>query len=126
MDKKTKRYLDSLPDDLFFAFLFSRFGGTEIIWEEVSEEEYFAHELPEPKTIDDIWNITKSIFTEPQYRKVPHYRESPGILVQLNGVKPDYYTYEKQVGTKSVICLGNDLLNYCKERECCKELFKSR
>ena len=127
LDKKTKKFLDSLPDDVFMAFLFMKFGYTTPVWERCTKEEYEQHmpKCNDKPTIDDLIKITKSLFVSNQvYRRVPIWHNGGGILDQISTKKPDGYYYEKQVGTQTGLALGSDMWHYCQTRECMKPFFK--
>jgi len=129
LDKKTKKYLDSLPDELFIAFLAIRFGYSAPIWERCSKEEYEQHmpkgaPFKDKLTADDLVIIARELFYGNVYRAVPIWHNGGGILDQISGKKPDDYYYEKQVGTRKGFALGSDMAEYCRTRECMKPYFE--
>ena len=128
LDKKTKKFLDSMPDDLFIAFLFMKFSYSTPIWERCTKEEYeqYIARYNDKPTIDDLLRMSKSLFSSNYhvYRRVPIWHNGGGILDQISGKEPDGYYYEKQVGTQKGLALGSDMWNYCQTRECMKPFFK--
>ena len=130
LSKQTKEYLDSLPDDLFLAELWLRWGIVEPVWEECSQEEFeknYGKTGTDTLTLEDIYRFTKSLFSGKRYKAVPFYKEAHcGVLFQMQEHTPDGYRYYKQVGEKKVLGLGGDMMEYCLTRDCMKPFFHKR
>lgn len=132
LSKEIKKYLDSLPDDLFLAELSLRFGEYIPKWKEISKEEYDKHcgkiGLPdEPLTIE---GLEQAMNTIGKYKVEPIYKDAQcGILFWINEApnrKPDGYKYYENVGSEFVIMLGSDMMDYCNTRKCMKSYFKRK
>lgn len=133
ISKKLKSYLDSLDDELFIAWLAMKYGHSEPVWEECSQEEYEKHmgklkieSNPSEWTLKMFEDACRRLFSSGDYKAEPVYNNfQPGLLWQINcqGKKPDGWRYYKSVGRKFVLCLGGDIFDYCKTRECMKNYF---
>lgn len=124
MTQEDKRFLDSLDDELLISLLCFRYGTTIPIWRRCSKEEYLKN-VPTSDKLDAKWleDSLKYLFSDKEYRKVPIYHNSKGgILNQIKLVnkEPDTYYYEKRIGSKFVLMLGSEMIDYCQTRECMK------
>lgn len=125
-----KEFLDSLDDELFIALLCIKYGATLPIWERCSKKEYYDN-VP---TIDGnvitvkwLMDYSKYLFSDKEYRRMPLYRgKGGGLLDQISGRNPDDYYYEKRIGSKFTLMLGNDMFEYCQTRKCMEPFFKSK
>lgn len=129
LPKKIKKYLDSLDDELFLAWLWIRYGTKEAIWEEISQSEYEKYYgKPDDFSFSkkNLEQALDNFINDRNYRAVALYKgPSRGLLdqIQYPPRKPDGYQYEKQVGTKDVLMLGADVFEYCQTRDCMKSFF---
>jgi hypothetical protein len=87
-----------MPDDVFVYTLFATFSITIPIWERCTKEEYEEHTsnrkpLTDKLTLQDICDIVKEVSGLTEYRRVPIYHNSGGILDQISGKEPDDYYY---------------------------------
>ena len=127
LDKETIRYLDSLNDDEFIYLMHIRFGATLPQWKECTKKEYekYCGKIEDDKiTIDSLEHLLDNLFNGREYIRVPFWNKGGGILDQISGREPDNYRYEKCVGYRQALCLGSDMIDYCKTRECMKSYFK--
>ena len=122
-------FLDTLSDEKLLKFLNLRFGQDEPIWKECTKEEFEKHSPNHSKAIEDFIkgkstalplledfeNLMRS-----SYKKVPVYKDWKGGLISLMELQqekePDYYNYYKKVGTKRVIMVGSQIMDYLKKR----------
>ena len=125
MNKEYKEYLDSLPDDLLIAYLWAYYGTREPVWEKCSKEEYeknCGNPDDDKLTPEHLQRFIDNALGGTMYRAVPVYKNGGGILDQISGKKPDGYNYEKSTYYKEILVLGNEMIEYCKTRECTKAL----
>ena len=125
MNKEYKEYLDSLPDDFLIAYLWAYYGTREPVWEKCSKEEHekhFGNPDSDKLTPESLKRFIDNAFGGTIYRAVPIYNNGGGILDQISGKKPDGYKYEKSTYYKQILVLGNEMIEYCKTRECTKAL----
>ena len=121
LDKKTKKYLDSLPDDQFLCLMNIQYGRQLPQWEECSKEEY---EECCGKDTDSITELLEKYLLNPDtYRRIPYWNNGGGIMDQISGREPDGYTYKKLVGYKFVLMMGEDMCQYCATRKCMDRYF---
>lgn len=127
LSKTTIKFLDSLEDELFLAFLWNKWGITEPVWEECSQEEYEKYNPKAGKsslTKEDFEQIVENVWLDRIYKAQPIYKNArEGILFQLEYHKPDGFKYFKKVGEKKLIALGGDMIDYCMTRDCMKQCF---
>lgn len=119
MTQEDKQYLDSLKDDELYYLLSLRYGITEPIWEECSQKE-FEHSMGKIGAPLSLENVSRWLSFVGMYKAVPCYKDfQPGILWQIKNFdrKPDYYKYYKQVGSKFVLMLGSEMMDYLNERK---------
>ena len=125
MNKEYKEYLDSLPDKFLIAYLLAYYGTREPVWEKCSKEEYEKN-CGNPDsyklTPERLLRFEENLLAGIMYRAVPVYNNGGGILDQISGKKPDGYIYEKSTYFKQILVLGNEMIEYCKTRECTKAL----
>lgn len=123
LNKEIKEYLDSLSDDELMFELWLRFGTTILKWEECSKEEYEKHY---GKVEDHSWNsVVKFLTSDTAYKVEPIYNTPyTGILFHLEEHEPIGYKYYKQIGEERILMLGSDMFEYCKNRECTKDMFQ--
>ena len=119
MTQEDKQYLNSLKDDELYYLLSIHYGITEPIWEECSQKEYERNCgcINEPLSWE---SVKKWLASEANYKAEPCYKDlQPGILWLIENFdrKPDYYKYYKQVGSKFVLMLGSEMLDYLNERK---------
>ena len=129
LDRITKEELDKMPDDEFIFLMFYNFGASWPIWEDCTKEEYERHTVkynPDTDLLTDkiLIQLVEEVFSSDTYRRVPIYHSGGGILNQIKYRKPEGYRYQKLVGIKNGLTLGNDMLEYCSTRECMKPFFK--
>lgn len=130
LDKETKNYLDSLDDEMLIAEFIMRYSIVEPVWEECSQQEYEKYyDIGDygSLTIDKLKKVLENVWIGREYMKVPVYKDAKcGILWQLSEKpKPDGYKYYKKVGEKNLLCVGTDIFEYCKTRDCMKPFFES-
>ena len=129
LSKEDKKFLDSLDDELLISFICMSYGTTLPIWERCSKEEYYDNvPMLDGNIITTKWlmDYSKYLFSDKEYRRVPLYRSRKGgLLDQINGLDPDDYYYEKRIGSKFALMLGNDMIEYCQTRKCMEPFFKS-
>lgn len=130
LNKEDKKFLDSLDDELLISLLCMSYGTTLPIWERCSKEEYYDNVPTSDKiTTEWIMEYSKYLFSSgKEYRKVPIYNTNGGgILEQIKlwDKEPHDYYYEKKVGSKFVLMLGSDMIEYCQTRKCMEPFFKS-
>ena len=126
--KDIKTFLDQLSDEEFLDLLAMRYGSYAPVWEECSQEEYENHM---GKAVRDIvWDESmilralEDLCGGEEYRAVALYNEeNRGLLWQMENHEPDGWRYEKKTGTKFVLTLGGDMMDYCMTRECMKPYF---
>ena len=123
LDKKTKNYLDSLPDDVFIYTLFLQYGATLPKWERCSKEEYekYMGRVNEAFSFD---SLEKWLTAPTGYRKVPYWNSGGGIWDLINNKEPNGYYYEKVVGYERTLMMGGDMVAYCQTRKCMEQFFK--
>lgn len=119
MDKKTKKYLDSLSDDELLALLQIRYGRFITKWEKCSKEEY---EESCPKYDGTFGSMLKLLGSMGVYKREPHWKNQQcGIMWQIEHYndEPDYYTYSKAVGQEFVFMMGSEMIDYLRNRKPC-------
>lgn len=119
MDKKTKKYLDSLSDDELHALLQIRYGQYVTKWEKCSKEEYEENCPEYDGTIESVFKWLNSVGI---YKREPHWKNQQcGIMWQIEHYndEPDYYTYSKAIGQEFVLMLGSEMIDYLHNRKPC-------
>ena len=125
LDKKTKKYLDSLPDEAFIYLMFLQYGATLPKWERCSKEEYEKYMGSEEECNKvSLKTIERWLLAPTEYKKVPYWNNGGGIIDQISGRKPDGFYYEKVVGYERTLMMGGDMVAYCQTRKCMEQFFK--
>lgn len=123
--------LDILSDEEVLKFLDLKFGYDEPVWEECSKEEYEEGQTEQMKHLDSTFYGTdvhlpsyeeiEDWFVNKQFKKEPIWKKWKGgiltlIKIQDEQPEPDYYRYYKKVGTKRIIMVGSQIVEYLNKR----------
>ena len=122
------KFFDDFSDEELLKWLDLNYGQDEPIWEECSKEEY---EENFPKKLEYIKKFMKGDgeipsledleeWMQTQYKREPVYKEWKGGILNLIKLQeekePDYYKYYKQIGTKRIILVGSQIIDYLNKR----------
>lgn len=122
------KFLDTLSDEDVLKVLDWLYGQNEPIWEECSEEEYKENCPKRIKYINDCFGKGELPTEEDlknwvicDYKKEPVYKEWKGGILALMKLQeekePDYYKYYKQVGTKRIVIVNSQIMDYLNKRK---------
>lgn len=125
MTEKQKAFLDEMSDEQLLLWLNINYGEDEPVWKRCSKKEYEKHNGPvqykkyKDWTALDMEKMVATICNMFEYKAVPVYKDAkPGLLEQIKFMdkEPDYYKYYKKTGTKRVILIGSEIMEYLDSR----------
>lgn len=125
MTEQQKQFLDEMSDELLLLWLNINYGENQPIWKRCSKKEYEKHVGPTQHkkykdwTALDMEKMVATICNLYNYKAVPIYKDAkPGLLgqIELMGKEPDYYKYYKKAGTKRVILVCSEIMEYLDKR----------
>ena len=125
MTDKQRVFLDEMSDEQLLLWLNINYGEDEPVWKRCSKKEYEKHNGPvqhkkyEDWTVLDMKKVVATICNVLEYKAVPVYKNTKlGLLeqIKLMNKEPDYYKYYQKAGTKRVIMIGIEIMDYLDKR----------